>query len=195
MKTIIEGLFKKNPVFILALGLVPAVAVASTALEGWILGLITAVVLLVATIINHVLAPFFPANRGAVIKSIVLIVLVVVAQNTLLAMNPAWVASLGIFLPLIVVNSMVLKAAEGKGSLAQALWGSLGQGLGFILALVVIGVIREFLGLGTFFGKQVLTGSLPPLALASGVPGGLIIVGLLMAVVNKVTKQGGEFHE
>lgn len=195
MKTILEGLFKKNPVFILALGIVPAVAITSTALNGWVLGLVTATVFLVATFLNQLLTSLLPEGAGSVLQGVVLIVLVVLAYSMLLALNPAWVGSLGVFLPLIAANSMVLTTSAKEQSLSQALLSSVGQGLGFTLALVGVGVIREFLGFGTVFGKELLAGSLPPLSLASSVPGGLIIVGLLMALLNKVTKQGGELHE
>lgn len=195
MKALWEGLIKKNPVFVLALGLVPAVAITTTAANGLALGLITAVVLLVASMINYVLVPIMPRNNRMVLRGLILIVIVVVLYNILLGTNPSLVASLGIFLPLIAVSSLVLQDSEAKSSFNQVVLGDLGQGLGSTLALIVIGVIREFLGLGSIFGKQIVTGALPPMSLANSVPGGLIIVGLLLALVNKVSKQGGELHD
>jgi electron transport complex protein RnfE len=195
MKSLWEGLFKRNPVFVLLLGLVPAVAVTSTAYNGWVLGLVTAIVLVVSSMLNYLLTPMVPQNARVVLRMAILIVLVVFSHSVLLTRNPQIVAQLGIFLPLIVANSLVLQTCEQEKSLGTVTLRALGQGLGFLLALVLIGVIREFLGFGTILGTQVVRGSLPPLALASSVPGGLIILGLLLALVNKFTGQGGELHD
>lgn len=195
MKHLWEGLFRKNPVFVLALGLVPAVAVTTTAVNGLVLGLITTGVLLVGTVINHLVAEVIWKNVLFSARVLVMIVLVVTAYGILLGQNPGLVASLGIFLPLMAVGDILLRTEENEESFGTIILRALGQGLGFALALVVIGVIREFLAEGAVFGQQLLTGELPPMAIASSVPGGLIIVGLLMALVNKTTKQGGEFHD
>lgn len=195
MKTLWEGIFKKNPVFVLLLGLVPAVAVTSTAQNGWTLGLITAIVLVLSSIINFLLLPVVPQNVRAVLQMAILIVLVVISHSLLLELNPQVVAQLGIFLPLIAVSSLSFQAGDQSKSFGTTVVNALGQGLGFLLALVVIGVIREFLGFGTIFGAQVVASSLPPMSLASSVPGGLIIIGLLLALANKLTGQGGELHD
>lgn len=195
MKTLWEGIFKKNPVFVLLLGLVPAVAITSTAQNGWVLGLVTAIVLVLGSIINFFLAPVVPQNVRTIVQMAVSIILVVLSHSVLVKVNPQVVAQLGIFLPLIVVNTLFVYRWEEQEDLTTVVLNAFGQGLGFILALVVIGVVREFLGMGTIFGSQVLTGSLPPMSLASSVPGGLIIVGLLLALVNKLTGRGGELHD
>lgn len=195
METLWEGLFKKNPVFVLLLGLVPAVAVTSTAYNGWVLGLITAIVLVLSTMLNYLLQPLVPQNARIVLRMAILIVLLVVSYGLLSSWNPQIVAQLGIFLPLLVVDSLVLQTFDQERSFGATALYSLGQGLGFLIALVLIGVIREFLGFGTIFGAEIVQGSLPPMALASSVPGGLIILGLLLALVNKFTGQGGELHD
>lgn len=195
MKQLWEGLFKKNPVLVLALGLVPAVAVTTTAANGLALGIITTVIWLIATVVNHFIRPLVPANARLAVRVVVLTALVAVAYGYLLGQYPGVVASLGIFLPLLVVNDLLLQPEGAGEGLASTLLQRLGQGLGFVLALVVIGVIREFFGFGAIFGKQIMTGSLAPMSLASSVPGGLIIVGLLLALANLVTKQGGELHD
>lgn len=195
MKYVWEGLFKKNPVFVLVLGLVPAVAVTSTALNGLYLGIFTAAVLFVAALIDYAATPFVPGNVRPTVGVLVSIILVTVLYGMVLTINPALVASLGIFLPLIAVHGVTFKPCENEKKLPAVLFSAIGQGLGFTLALVILGVIREFLGLGAIFGQQVLTGFLPPMALASTVPGGLIILGLVLALVNKVSKQGGELHD
>lgn len=195
MKTLWEGLFKKNPVFVLLFGLVPAVAVTTTALNGWLLGLLTSVVFLVTTAISYWLLPLLPKNAQAVVKIAIVIFVTVVLCNIVLGMNPQVVAQLGVFLPLIAVNAMVLQEPNRDKTFVSHLYGAVSQGLGFILALTLIGIIREFLGYGAFFGNQILNTPLAPLSLASSVPGGMIIVGLILALVNKVTERGGELHD
>lgn len=195
MKHFWEGLFKKNPVFVLALGLVPAVAVTTTAHNGLALGLVTTIVLLLATLINHFVNEVMPDSARLPMKTLVMIIVVVVAYGVLLSQSPSLVARLSIFLPLIAAGDLLLRNRQEDDNLGTSLARVLGQGLGFTLALLIIGVIREFLAVGAFFGQQVLTGELAPMSIASSVPGGLIIVGLLMAIVNKTTKQGGESHD
>lgn len=195
MKQFWEGVFTKNPVFVLALGLVPAVAVTTTALSGLALGLITAIIMVVAAVIDWLLVSHVPDNAKLPVRVLVLILLVVGAYSLLLRENPGLVASLGIFLPLVAFNDLLLQPKDEEGSLAHILLGTCGSGLGFALALVILGIIREFLGMGSVFGQQIVTGRLAPLSLAGSVPGGLVIVGLLMAVVNVATKRGGELHD
>lgn len=194
MKHLWEGLFTKNPVLVLALGLVPAVAITNTAANGLSLSLITLVIWLLATVINHVLAPFVPQNATLAVRVLVLTVLVAVVYGLMLGWYPSVVASLGIFLPLIAVSDLLLQQ-ETEKSLGKAIAHTIGQGLGFTLVLFIIGIVREFLGQGSILGNQVLTGQLAPMSLANSVPGGLIIVGLLLALFNKITKQGGELHD
>lgn len=195
MKILWEGLFRKNPVLVLMLGLVPAIAVASTAERGMTLGIATAAVFVVAVIADYVLLPRFPKNTRPVVKFAILILLTVFVHSLLLDWKPHLVADLGIFLPLIVVNRMLLQGPAEDQCLGEVMLHAIGQSLGFIMALLVIGALREFLSLGTIFGNSLISASLPPLALAGSVPGGMIIVGLLLALTNKITGQGGELHD
>ncbi|HPT82590.1 MAG TPA: Rnf-Nqr domain containing protein [Limnochordia bacterium] len=195
MKAFWEGLWTKNPVLVLALGLVPAVAATTTAANGLALGLITAVILVIAAFINWLLVPHVPDNARTAVKLLVLIVLVVAAYSVLLGQNPAMVSSLGIFLPLIAFSDLLLHQGEGTDGLTQVVLGACGRGLGFTAVLLVLGIIREFLGSGSIFGQQIVEGALPPLALAASVPGGMVVLGLLMAFVNLVSKRGGELHD
>ena len=195
MKQLWEGLFTKNPVLVLALGLVPAVAVTTTAMNGLALGIIAAILLVAAAIVNWVLAPHVPENAKLAVRMLVLILLVVAVYSLLLGRNPGLVASLGIFLPLLAVDELLLQAGGERRGFGEELLRACGQGLGFALVLVVLGVVREFLGMGSIFGRRIVTGSLAPLSLAGSVPGGMVILGLLMALVNLVTKRGGELHD
>lgn len=195
MKILWDNLFRKNPVFVLMLGLVPAVAATTTAFNGWALGLITACIFVLATALEYFLTPLLPENSREIFKAAVLIALTVLAYAWLLQQKPQIVAELGIFLPLLAFNGMLWQSAKEKGSFGQALLDSATQGLGFILALVLIGMIREFAAFGTVFGLQAVKASLPPLAVAGGVPGGLIVVGLLMALAANFTERGGKSHD
>lgn len=195
MKQFGDGLFAKNPVLVLALGLVPAVAVTTTAMNGLALGILAAVVMLVAAAVNWALIPYVPENAKLAVRVLVLIVLVTFAYGVLVQRNPVLAAGLGIFLPLLAFDELLLRAGDGEKSLPAALLGACGQGLGFALVLVLLGVVREFLGMGTVFGKQIVSGALAPFSLAGTVPGGMVILGLLLAFVNLVSKRGGELHD
>ncbi|HHW73524.1 MAG TPA: hypothetical protein GX393_09900 [Firmicutes bacterium] len=195
MKQFGDGLFAKNPVLVLALGLVPAVAVTTTAMNGLALGILAAVVMLVAAAVNWALIPYVPENAKLAVRVLVLIVLVTFAYGVLVQRNPGLAAGLGIFLPLLAFDELLLRAGDGEKSLPAALLGACGQGLGFALVLVLLGVVREFLGMGTVFGKQIVSGALAPFSLAGTVPGGMVILGLLLAFVNLVSKRGGELHD
>ena len=195
MKIFWEGLFKKNPVLLLAMGLVPAVAITTTALNGLILGISITFVLLASSIINFVVIPLLPSSSRLAMRALILIVLVVALYGVILHTRPGLVAGLGIFFPFMVADAFRLQNSEDQPTFGQVVLEALGQGLGFIWALVLIGVIRELLGFGSIFGKEIISAVLRPMSLAKGVPGGLIIVGLLLALTNAVNKEGGELHD
>ncbi|HHY09441.1 MAG TPA: hypothetical protein GX528_02615 [Firmicutes bacterium] len=195
MKKLWENIFCKNPVFVLFLGLVPAVAVASTAAQGFMIGLVTAVILVAAGLLDSLFALVLAENIRPIGRIAVLIVLTVATHSLLLQIEPGLVAELGIFLPLLVVNSLVIYSLGQDLPPGAAILDAVGKSLGFIGALIVIGLVREFLGAGTLFGVTVLKTVLPPLSLANSVPGGLIIVGFLLALANKLTGRGGEQHD
>lgn len=195
MKIFWEGLFKKNPVLVLAMGLVPAVAITTTALNGFILGISITFVLLASSIINFVVIPLLPSSSRLAMRALILIVLVVALYGVILHTRPGLVAGLGIFFPFMVADAFRLQNSEDQPTFGQVVLEALGQGLGFIWALVLIGVIRELLGFGSIFGKEIISAVLRPMSLAKGVPGGLIIVGLLLALTNAVNKEGGELHD
>ncbi|HHT69561.1 MAG TPA: hypothetical protein GXZ85_09950 [Firmicutes bacterium] len=195
MKVFWESVFKKNPVLVLAMGLVPAVAITTTAHNGWVLGISITAVLLASSIINYVLVPLVPSTSRVALRVLVLIVLVVALYGLMVHKRPGLVAGLGVFFPFMVADAFRLQSSENQPTFGQVVLEALGQGVGFIWALVLIGLVREFLAFGSLFGKEVLTGVLRPLSLASGVPGGLIIVGLLLALTRVINKQGGELHD
>ncbi len=195
MSKVIKGVFKENPVFRLALGLAPAVAVTTLAMNGLVLGLTTAIILVVAAVISALLAGVVPKTARPVIHLGILSVLTMGAHRILIGINPQLVADLGIFLPLIVVNGFVLQSLENVDDPVETALDAIGKGLGFLGALVLVGAIREFFAYGSIFGAVVLDTQLPVFALAASVPGGMVILGLLLALYNAVTGQGGELND
>ncbi|MDI9485486.1 MAG: Rnf-Nqr domain containing protein [Bacillota bacterium] len=195
MSILLDGLFKKNPVLVLAMGLVPAVAITTTALNGFVLGISIAAVLLAASVITYVLEPHLPTSARLPMRVLVIIVLVVALYGLILHTRPGLVAGLGIFFPFMAADAFRLQHPEDERTFRQVVLEAVGQGLGFIWALLLIGLIREFLGFGSIFGREIVTGVLRPFSLANRVPGGLIIVGLLLALTRLLTKQGGELHD
>ena len=195
MKIFWKGVFRKNPVLVLAMGLVPAVAITTTGLDGLVLGISITFVLLASSMINFVVIPLMPSSSRLALRALILIILVVALYGFILHTRPGLVAGLGIFFPFMVADAFRLQNSEDKHTFGHVVLEALGQGLGFIWALVLIGIIREFLGFGSIFGQEMVTAVLRPMSLAKGVPGGLIIVGLLLALTNVVNKQGGELHD
>ena len=194
-KNLMSGIYTENPVFRLMLGLVPAVGATTTALHGLYLGLMTAVIMTVATVIVGLLRPLVPKVVHGILHVALLTVLVAALQQWLVGIRPALVVDLGIYIPLIVVNSMILWTLSSDESVAEMAAAAVGRGIGFTVALLFIGIIREFLAFGQIFGATVLDTMYSPFALANTVPGGLLIVGLLMALVNWIMGKGGEIHE
>ena len=164
MKIFWEGLFKKNPVLVLAMGLVPAVAITTTALNGLILGISITFVLLASSIINFVVIPLLPSSSRLAMRALILIVLVVALYGVILHTRPGLVAGLGIFFPFMVADAFRLQNSEDQPTFGQVVLEALGQGLGFIWALVLIGVIRELLGFGSIFGKEIISAVLRPMS-------------------------------
>lgn len=195
MSKLIDGVFRQNPVFRLALGLAPAIAITTTAINGLVLGLTTAIILVVAALISAMLTDAVPKTARPVVHLGVVAVLTLGAHRILLGIDPQIVADLGIFLPLIVVNGFVLHSLERTNAPVEAVLDVVGKGLGFVGALVLVGAIREFLAYGSIFGAALLDTRLPLFALAASVPGGMVILGLLLALYNVVTGQGGELND
>lgn len=201
MKTIeifTRGFIKENPVLVLALGLCPALAVTSTVENGLGMGLSSTAVMIGSNTIVSLLKKFIPSNIRIPIYIVVIATFVTLIDLTLQAYIPALSESLGLFIPLIVVNCMILGRAEAfasKNSLFQSVVDAIGMGLGFTFALVVISAVREVTGSGAIFG-------LPIFQMMSGIefngalmmilpPGGFLAMGLVLAFMNwnKIRKQ------
>jgi electron transport complex protein RnfE len=198
----LNGVLTENPTFRLVLGTCPAIAVTTNAMNGVGMGIATTFVLLGSNIVISMLRNFIPNKVRIPAFVVVICTFVTIIQLMMQAFVPALYDALGIFLPLIVVNCIILARAEAfackNGVLASAVDG-LGMGVGFTLALILIGGIREVLGAGTFLGMNVLGAGFEPVLLMILPPGGFIVYGLALGIINaignrrsKVTAAGKE---
>ncbi|MGM9753651.1 MAG: electron transport complex subunit RsxE [Candidatus Cryptobacteroides sp.] len=190
LATITKGIIKNNPVFVLVLGMCPTLATTTSAINGLEMGLATMFVLILSNIVISLLAPAVPDKVHIPVYIVVIATFVTLLQLLMQAFVPDVYKTLGLFIPLIVVNCIVLGRAEAfaskNGPLASALDG-VGIGLGFTLALTVIGLVREILGSGSAFGFKIILGD-GILAFVMA-PGAFMVLGYLMVVFNKLFKK------
>lgn len=185
-----KGLIKENPVLVLVLGTCPTLAVTSSAINGLGMGLSTTVVLLFANIFIAALKNIIPDKVRIPCYIVVIATFVTIVQYMLKAFLPALDKSLGLYIPLIVVNCIILGRAEAfasKNSVVDSALDGLGMGLGFSGALFIMGGIRELLGAGTLLGFELTTSLIEPMAIMKLAPGGFFVFGVLIAIVNKLT--------
>ena len=187
-KTILNGIVKENPTFVLLLGMCPTLATTSSAINGMGMGVATMFVLICSNVFISLLKNLIPDGVRIPCYIVVIASFVTVLQMLMQAYVPDLYKTLGIFIPLIVVNCIILGRAEAfaaKNNVLASLCDGVGIGLGFTIALTILGMVREFLGKGTFFGLQVLPTSTNMLVFVLA-PGAFITLGLLIAVVNSV---------
>lgn len=194
-KTFVNGIVFSNPVFRLALGLVPVLGITHLAWNGVYMGVLTTLILLGAVIVKLIIGNQIPKAAREFLYLATVAVLTTLVYRLLAVYRPEIEVSLGIYLPLIMVNGFVFNRLATVERPIECIVDALGMGIGYTLALTVIGVIREFIGLGQVFGVSVLHGNMSPFSLAAIVPGGLIIIGLMLAAVNVITGKGGELSE
>jgi Na+-translocating ferredoxin:NAD+ oxidoreductase subunit E len=190
MKNFTKGFFKDNPVFVMLLGMCPALAVTSSAINGLGMGLATTFVLVMANSVISLIKDLIP-NKVRIPTFIVIIAsFVTIVDLAMAGFAPAIHEQLGIFIPLIVVNCLVLGRAEAFGSrnkVGPAFIDGLGMGLGFAMALTILGAVRELFGNYSFFGYKFLdTDGILVFILP---PGAFIALGFLIAFINRVTKK------
>ena len=190
LQLITKGLVKDNPTFVLILGMCPTLATTSSAINGLSMGLATLFVLILSNIVISAIAPAVPDKVHIPVYIVVIATFVTVLQLLMQAYVPAVYATLGLFIPLIVVNCIVLGRAEAfankNGIIDSALHG-LGVGLGFTVSLTVIGLVREILGNGSVFGFKFIDGD-GILAFIMA-PGAFLVLGYLMVLFNKFLKK------
>lgn len=185
-KLITKGLVKDNPTFVLLLGMCPTLATTTSAINGLSMGLATLFVLVLSNMAISLIAPVVPDKVHIPVYIVVIATFVTLLQFLMQAFVPSVYASLGLFIPLIVVNCIVLGRAEAfanKNSIVDSAFDGIGVGLGFTLSLTVIGIVREILGSGSIFGWKFLAGD-GMLAFVMA-PGAFLVLGYLMVLFNK----------
>ena len=185
-----DGLIKNNPTFVLVLGMCPTLATTTSAMNGLEMGLATMFVLILSNIVISLIAPVVPDKVHIPVYIVVIATFVTLLQLLMQSFVPSVYQTLGLFIPLIVVNCVVLGRAEAfankNGVLASALDG-IGVGIGFTLSLTVIGIVREILGSGSIFGWKFIAGD-GILAFVMA-PGAFMVLGYLMVLFNKYLKK------
>ena len=190
LQLITKGLVKDNPTFVLILGMCPTLATTSSAINGLSMGLATLFVLILSNIVISAIAPAVPDKVHIPVYIVVIATFVTVLPLLMQAYVPAVYATLGLFIPLIVVNCIVLGRAEAfanKNGIIDSALDGLGVGLGFTVSLTVIGLVREILGNGSVFGFKFIDGD-GILAFIMA-PGAFLVLGYLMVLFNKFLKK------
>ena len=194
----LNGVITENPTFRLVLGTCPTMAVTTNAINGIGMGAAATFVLVGSNVVISMLRNFIPDKIRIPAFIVVICTFVTMVQMFMNAFLPALYQSLGIFLPLIVVNCIILARAEAyasKNPVLHSAMDGIGMGVGFTLALTLIGSIREIFGNGTIFGAQVFGANYQPMLLLILPTGGFIVFGLLLGIVNAVSTKIGKRKE
>ena len=188
-----NGIIKENPTFVLMLGMCPTLAVTSSAINGLGMGLSTTVVLVLSNLLISAFRKVIPGGVRMPAYIVIVASLVTVVQFIMEAYTPSLSASLGVYIPLIVVNCIILGRAESyasKNPVVPSIFDGLGMGLGFTVGLTSIGLVREFLGAGQLFGFQVLSLSwFTPITIFVMAPGAFLVLSFLVAGMNIIRKK------
>ncbi|MBQ9334207.1 MAG: electron transport complex subunit E [Lachnospiraceae bacterium] len=186
---LVNGIVKENPTFVLALGMCPTLAVTTSAVNGLGMGLTTMVVLALSNAIISALRKVIPDRVRIPAFIVVIASFVTIMQFILQGFIPSLYAALGIYIPLIVVNCIILGRAESyasKSPVIPSLFDGIGMGLGFTAALTIIGGVRELLGAGEVFGIRVMPASFEPIRIFIMAPGAFFVLAMLTAGQNKL---------
>lgn len=187
-KVILNGIVKENPTFVLLLGMCPTLGTTSSALNGMSMGLATTAVLIFSNLIISLIKKLVPDMVRIPSYIVVIASLVTILQMMLQAYVPAVYASLGLFIPLIVVNCIILGRAEAfaaKNGPISSICDGIGMGLGFTLGLTLLGATRELLGSGRIFSFDIFPENYGALLFILA-PGAFIALGYLIAIINKL---------
>lgn len=190
IKILINGIIKENPTFVLLLGMCPTLGTTSSAINGMSMGLATTFVLICSNMVISALKKVIPDMVRIPGYIVVIATFVTVVQMCMEAYVPALYASLGLFIPLIVVNCIVLGRAEAfaaKNGVIPSFFDGVGIGLGFTIGLTCLGAVRELFGTGKLFGMTLMPEEFGSLVFVLA-PGGFIALGYLVAIVNKLKK-------
>ncbi len=191
-KQFINGLWQQNPIFRLILGMCPVLAVTNAAINGLVMGLATLFVLVFSGIIISLIRNLIPAKVRIPSFIVIIATFVTIADYILAATVPPIHKVLGIYVPLIVVNCIILgrmEAFASKNTLLSTLYDSFGMGLGFTWGLIILASIRELLGFGTVFGFTILGSWYPQMIIMKLPAGAFITLGFLIALMNIISKK------
>lgn len=184
-----NGLIKENPTFVLMLGMCPTLAVTTSAINGAGMGLATTFVLVMSNMLISMLRKIIPDSVRMPAFIVVVASFVTIVQFVLEGFVPALYSSLGVFIPLIVVNCIILGRAESyasKNPVLPSIFDGIGMGLGFTVGLTSIGIVRELIGAGTVFGFQIMPASYEPVTIFILAPGAFFVLSCLVAAQNKI---------
>ena len=188
--TLTRGIIKENPVFVLLLGLCPVLGVTSSAMNGLGMGVATMFVLTLSNVLISILKTQIPDNVRVPAFIVIIASFTTVVQFLMEAYTPELFTQLGVFIPLIVVNCIVLGRAEGfamKNGVFKSFLDGIGMGLGFTLALTLLGGVREILGAGSIFDWKFISGD--GILIFILAPGAFIALGFLIAIINQIQRK------
>ena len=188
-KVFLNGLIWENPTFTLMLGMCPTLAITTAASNGIGMGLATTFVLVCSNLFISLLRNIIPEKVRIPAFIVVIASFVTILEMILKAYIPSLSESLGMYIPLIVVNCIIFARAEAfafKNGPVASIADGLGMGLGFTCAITILSCIRELLGNGTIFGAQIMPEAYQPMGIMLNVPGGFVTLGLLLALVNAI---------
>ena len=187
LERIYNGIIKENPILILLLGMCPTLAVSTQAINGIGMGLSTTAVLICSNLLISALRKVIPDSVRLPCYIVIVASFVTVTELLIQAYLPSIYAALGIYIPLIVVNCIILGRAEAyanKHPVGLSILDGLGMGIGFTLALTLAGAVREILGSGTVFGYQVLPKTVEPIGIFIQPPGAFLVIALFIIIMN-----------
>ncbi|MCQ2551871.1 MAG: electron transport complex subunit E [Clostridia bacterium] len=191
LQILTNGFIKENPVLVLVIGTCPTLALSTQAINGIGMGLSVLFVLTCSNIFISALKKVIPDTVRIPCYIVVIAAFVTIVQLVISAFFPSLNDSLGVYIPLIVVNCIILGRAEmfaNKNSVIDSALDGIGMGIGYTIALTLMGCIRELLGNGTLFGVTVTANVITPMTIMTMAPGGFLTFGVMIAIVNKITK-------
>ncbi|MGM0499351.1 MAG: electron transport complex subunit RsxE [Bacillota bacterium] len=193
LKDFTNGLWAENPIIRLVIGMCPTLAVTNTASNGLAMGLATSFVLIMSEIVISIIKKLIPANVRIPSYILIIATFVTFTDYFLKAFFPGIAASLSIFIPLIVVNCLILgrqEAFASKNPTHRAIADGIGMGIGFTWVLVLLGAIRELLGMGSIFGLTLLGEWYRPMVIMVLPAGAFITLGILVGIMNQISREG-----
>ncbi|MDY2938474.1 MAG: electron transport complex subunit E [Fusicatenibacter sp.] len=186
-----NGIIKENPTFVMMLGMCPTLAVTTSAINGIGMGLATTIILIASNVMISLLRKIIPDGVRMPAYIVVVASFVTIVEFLLEGFVPSLYSALGIYIPLIVVNCIILGRAEayaGKNKVIPSFFDGLGMGIGFTIGLTCIGMVRELIGAGTLFDLKVMPSSYEPLTIFIMAPGAFLVLAMLVALQNRIRR-------